>query len=82
LFEWLRVPSYDVDGEVTGVPVKVTGTTRIAPAEHGTTQAFDLQVIASVPMVGKGIEQLVADAVRVRLEKKFEVARAWLSGSL
>jgi len=25
---------------------------------------------------------VVADAVRVRLEKKFEVARAWLSGSL
>ncbi|WP_329000328.1 DUF2505 domain-containing protein [Kribbella sp. NBC_00709] len=72
----------DVDGEVTGVPVKVTGTTRIVPAGRGTTQAFDLHVTASVPMVGKGIEQVVADAVRVRLEKKFEVARAWLSGSL
>lgn len=72
----------DVDGEVTGVPVKVTGTTRIVPAGRGTTQAFDLQVTASVPMVGKGIEQVVGDAVRVRLEKKFEVARAWLSGSL
>jgi hypothetical protein len=72
----------DVDGGVTGVPVKVTGTTRIVPAGRGTTQAFDLQVTASVPMVGKGIEQVVADAVRVRLEKKFEVALAWLSGSL
>ena len=72
----------DVDGEVTGVPVKVSGTTRIVPDGRGTTQAFGLQVTASVPMVGKGIEQVVADAVRVRLEKKFEVARAWLSGSL
>ncbi|MFI5694571.1 DUF2505 domain-containing protein [Kribbella sp. NPDC051586] len=72
----------DVDGGVTGVPVKVSGTTRIVPAGRGTTQAFDLQVTASVPMVGKGIEQVVADAVRIRLEKKFEVARAWLSGSL
>jgi hypothetical protein len=72
----------DVDGEVAGVPVKVSGTTRIVPDGRGTTQAFDLQVTASVPMVGKGIEQVVADAVRVRLEKKFEVARAWLSGSL
>jgi hypothetical protein len=72
----------DVDGEVTGVPVKVSGTTHIVPDGRGTTQAFDLQVTASVPMVGKGIEQVVADAVRVRLEKKFEVARAWLSGSL
>lgn len=72
----------DVDGEVTGVPVKVTGTTRIVPAGRGTTQAFDLRVTASVPMVGRGLEQVVADAVRVRLEKKFEVAWSWLAGSL
>lgn len=72
----------DVDGEVTGVPVKVTGTTRIVPAGRRTTQAFDLHITASVPVVGKGLEQVVADAVRVRLEKKFEVAWSWLSGSL
>ncbi|TDW21875.1 DUF2505 domain-containing protein [Kribbella kalugense] len=72
----------DVDGEVTGVPVKVTGTTRIVPAGRRTTQAFELHITASVPVVGKGLEQVVADAVRVRLEKKFEVAWSWLSGSL
>ncbi|MGW7684062.1 DUF2505 domain-containing protein [Kribbella sp. NPDC054772] len=72
----------DVDGELTGVPVKLIGTTRIVPDGRGTAQAFDLQVTASVPVVGGRLEQLVADAVRARLEKKFEVARSWLDGSL
>ncbi|MET9271521.1 DUF2505 domain-containing protein [Kribbella sp. NPDC003557] len=72
----------DVDGAVTGVPVKLSGTTRIIPEGRGTTQAFDLHVTASVPVVGARLEQLVAEAVRLRLEKKFEVAWSWLSGSL
>jgi hypothetical protein len=33
-------------------------------------------------VVGKGLEQVMAEAVRVRLEKKFEVAWSWLAGSL
>jgi hypothetical protein len=72
----------DIDGALAGVPVRVTGTTRIVPEGRGTTQAFDLHVTASVPVVGARLELLVADAVRVRLEKKFEVAWSWLSGSL
>ncbi|MEU8227355.1 DUF2505 domain-containing protein [Kribbella sp. NPDC048915] len=72
----------DVDGALTGGPVRLTGTTRIVPEGNGTTQAFDLQVTASVPVVGGRLEQVVADAVRFRLEKKFEVAWSWLSGAL
>ena len=72
----------DVDGEVSGVPVRLTGRTRILPDGGGTTQVFELHISASVPMVGKGLEQLVADVVRSRLEKKFEVAWAWLSGAM
>ena len=72
----------DVEGEVTGVPIAVTGRTRIVPHGRSTTQAFDLHVTATVPMVGKSLERLVADAVRARLEKKFEVAWSWLSGNL
>ncbi|TCC30944.1 DUF2505 domain-containing protein [Kribbella speibonae] len=72
----------EVRGALTGVPVKLTGTTRIVPEGRGTTQAFDLHVIASVPVVGTRLELLVAEAVRVRLEKKFEVAWSWLDGAL
>jgi hypothetical protein len=74
----------EVEGEVAGAPVRVTGRTRIVPDGRSTTQAFDLHVTASmpVPVVGKQLERVVADAVRARLEKKFELAWAWLSGSL
>jgi hypothetical protein len=74
----------EVEGEVTGAPVKVTGRTFIVPDGRSTTQAFDLHVTAStpVPVVGKQLERVVADAVQARLEKKFELAGAWLSGSL
>jgi hypothetical protein len=78
----------DVDGGVTGgtgvtgASVKVSGTTRILPVGRGTTQAFDLHITASVPVVRGTLEQLVADAVRARLENKFKVASRWLSGSL
>ncbi|MEU4294050.1 DUF2505 domain-containing protein [Kribbella sp. NPDC026596] len=72
----------EVDGEVAGAPVRLTGRTRIVPEGRGTTQAFELHVTASLPVVGKGLEQIVAEAVRVRLEKKFEVAWSWLAGSL
>ncbi|NIK58965.1 DUF2505 domain-containing protein [Kribbella shirazensis] len=72
----------DVNGQLAGVPVKLSGTTRIVPKGRGTLQAFDLRVTASVPVVGNRLEQLVADAVRARLEHKFEVASSWLSGAL
>ncbi|HET6742129.1 MAG TPA: DUF2505 domain-containing protein [Kribbella sp.] len=78
----------DVDGGVAGGPgvtgasVKVSGTTRILPVGRGTTQAFDLRITASTPVVRGTLEQLVADAVRARLENKFKVAARWLSGSL
>lgn len=78
----------DVDGGVTGsagvagATVKVSGTTRILPIGRGTRQAFDLRITASLPVVRGTLEQLVADAVRARLENKFKVASRWLSGSL
>jgi hypothetical protein len=74
----------EVEGEVSGIPVRVTGRTHIIPEGRSTTQAFELHVTAStpVPVVGKQLERVVADAVRIRLEKKFELAWAWLAGSL
>ncbi|HZX06224.1 DUF2505 domain-containing protein [Kribbella sp.] len=78
----------DVDGGVTGTAgvggatVKLSGTTRILPVGRGTRQAFDLHITASLPVVRGTLEQLVADAVRARLENKFKVASRWLSGSL
>jgi hypothetical protein len=71
-----------VAGALSGARVKVFGTTSIVPEGRGTTQAFDLHISASVPVVRGTLEQVVTDAVRARLENKFEVASRWLSGSL
>jgi hypothetical protein len=69
-------------GALSGARVVVFGTTSIVPEGRGTTQAFDLHITASVPVVRGALEQVVTDAVRARLENKFEVASRWLSGSL
>lgn len=70
----------EVAGEVAGAPIRLTGRTRLVPNGRSTTQAFDLQIAASVPVVGRSLERLVASAVRSRLLAKFQVAGSWLSG--
>jgi len=72
----------EVEGEVADAPIKLTGRTSISSDGRLTTQLFDLHVTAAVPMVGRRLERITVDAVRARLEKKFEVAWSWLSGSL
>ena len=72
----------DVEGEVAGARVRLTGHTWISPTGGATTQTFDLHVTASVPVVGHRLEQVVMDAVRARLETKFELAWSWIAGAL
>lgn len=71
----------DLDGGVADTLVKLTGHTSIVPTGHGTTQSFDIHVTASYPAIGHKLEQLVTDAVRIRLETKFDLAWSWLAGS-
>ncbi|MEV0283690.1 MULTISPECIES: DUF2505 domain-containing protein [unclassified Kribbella] len=71
-----------VEGELAGARVKLVGRTVLVPTGHSTTQEFDLHVTASTPVLGPRLERIVTDAVRTRLEAKFEVAWSWLAGSL
>jgi hypothetical protein len=71
----------EVEGDAEGLPVRVNGHTSIVPTGDGTTQSFEIHVVASVPAVGQELEQVVTDAVRVRLETKFELAWSWLAGT-
>ncbi len=73
-----------LEGEVAHVPVKLTGSTRIVFDGRRTTQSFDLHVNATVavPVVGKQLERVVMEAIQFRLQRKFELAWSWLSGSL
>jgi len=55
--------------EITGAPVRLTGTVRLAPgADPGTTvQTYAGEIKASVPLFGGAIEAAAADAVRAAL---------------
>jgi hypothetical protein len=72
----------DVEGGISGVPVWLTGSARIVPEGKSTTEAFDLHVRASVPVIGNRLERVVTDAVAVGLGVKFEVAWSWLAGTI
>ncbi|MER7245603.1 DUF2505 domain-containing protein [Kribbella sp. NPDC000426] len=76
-----RVREADVEGDAAGIPVRLSGHTSIVPTGDGTTQSFDIHVSASVPAIGEKVEQLVTDAVRIRLETKFELVWSWLAGT-
>lgn len=67
--------------DVTGAPVRVTGSLSLTPAPDGhAVERIAGDIKASVPFVGKTIERAVADNVHrvVALERK--AAADWLAG--
>lgn len=70
----------DVEGEVVGSRIKLTGRTSIVPTGDATTQTFDLHIVASTPATAL-LEAVVIEAIRIRLETKFELAWSWIAGS-
>lgn len=70
----------DVVIDSPGKPVKITGTMDIQPAGDGAstwTVAFEIK--ASVPLVGRKIEQIVADETHANLVKEYEYNKGWLA---
>ncbi|MCU1432271.1 MAG: hypothetical protein JWP95_1376 [Actinotalea sp.] len=66
--------------EITGAPVRVTGTLSLAEEPPGTTTVtFDGELRASVPLFGSAVEDATADAVRAAMDAEERTARAWLS---
>ncbi|GII99281.1 uncharacterized protein DUF2505 [Sediminihabitans luteus] len=65
--------------EITGAPVRVTGTVRLAAgADGGSAQTYTGEVRATVPLFGSMVEQAAASAVRDALHAEESAARAWL----
>ncbi|TCC30701.1 DUF2505 domain-containing protein [Kribbella speibonae] len=71
----------DIEGEAVAGRITLTGHTSIIPTGDATTQTFDLHIVASTPAAGPHLEALVTEAIRIRLETKFELAWSWISGS-
>jgi hypothetical protein len=53
--------------EITGAPVRLTGTVTLAPDGTGSAQTYTGEVKASVPLFGRAIEEAAVGAVRSAL---------------
>lgn len=68
--------------EVTfgSVPVVARGRLRLAPDGAGAEVTLDGQIKASVPLVGRKVEQLVHDQILAALVIEQELGSSWLAG--
>ena len=70
--------SYEV--EAPGKPTSIKGTATLAENGAGSTLTYDLDVKASVPLVGGKLEKLVVELTTEGFEKEQVVGAAWLAG--
>ncbi|MGN6161561.1 MAG: DUF2505 domain-containing protein [Marmoricola sp.] len=66
--------------ETPGKPTSLSGTATLSAAGSGTTLRYDLDVKASVPLVGGKLEKLVADLTTDGFAKEQAAGAAWLAG--
>ena len=72
-----RVGQVSID--VAKAPVAMRGTMKLVPSGGGTLQVVDVVIKASVPIVGKKIEEAAAPAVRNALDGQEHLGREWLA---
>jgi len=70
--------SYEV--EAPGKPTSIKGTATLAENGAGSTLTYDLDVKASVPLVGGKLEKLVVELTTEGFQKEQAVGAAWLAG--
>lgn len=66
--------------ETPGKPTSISGTATIAENGTGSTLTYDLDVKASVPLVGGKLEKLVVELTTEGFDKEQVVGAAWLAG--
>ena len=66
--------------DVTGAPVRVTGTLALAPAAEGSSLTFAGVVKAAVPFVARAIERAIAERVDEAVAIERDVGTRWLAG--
>lgn len=67
--------------EISGAPVRLTGTRRLVPSADGQscTDHIEGELKASVPLLGPSIEQAAAPAVYAAIDAERKAASAWLT---
>jgi len=77
---WTDGTSATFEIETPGKPTHITGTVTLTEAGGRTTHVYDLEVKASVPLVGGKLEKLVAQLTAEGFDKEHAVGVAWLAG--
>lgn len=67
--------------EITGTPVRMSGTVSLAEAPEGCTVTYDGTVTASIPLFGAAVEEAAVATLRTVLDAEEGRVRAWLAGS-
>lgn len=65
--------------EITGAPVRMTGSLRLVAEGPGTVEVIDCDLKAAVPLVGGKIERSVEPAIRSAIRVEERTGRAWLA---
>ena len=66
--------------EITGAPVRMTGTMRLTPEpDGGTTHRFEGELKASVPLFAAAVEEATAGAVRSAVAAEERTGAIWLA---
>lgn len=66
--------------ETPGKPTSISGTASLTPNGSGSVLVYDLDVKASVPLIGGKLEKLVVELTTAGFEKEQSVGAAWLAG--
>jgi hypothetical protein len=71
--------AYSVD--TPGKPTRLNGTITVAESGSGSTVVYDLDLKASVPLIGGKLEKLMGQLTTEGFEKEHAVGIAWLAGA-
>lgn len=66
--------------ETPGKPTSMSGTATVAASGAGSVLTYDLEVKASVPLIGGKLEKLVVELTTEGFEKEQRVGATWLAG--
>lgn len=71
-----------VEIESPGKPTSICGSAALVPDGSGTRLTYDLDVRATVPLIGGKIEKLVVQLTTEGFEREHAAGVAWLRGEL
>lgn len=65
--------------EFHGLPMKATGTFKLSPLADGSECLVELELKASVPLIGRKIEKVAAEYVQKAVGAEERIGREWLA---